>query len=220
MRWLGWIALAFFFASHAYAQDDGRAYAGALLGVSTLSADARSIVSGGEAATSLYKPENGLAVNAFAGYHVGSYFSVQANYIWNRNALRLVSVAVTPQGGGFFEQARRSRQHAFDLDGLLYFRARDSRIRPYLGTGLAVVRFSSEPVGHASGDLPAPGEITAMNIALRSHVGIDVTVSSRLGFRYSFSETLGGNPVSPHLTPAGERGLMNFQNLFGFLVRF
>jgi hypothetical protein len=39
-------------------------------------------------------------------------------------------------------------------------------------------------------------------------------------FRYSFSETISGNPISPSLTPPGERPLMNFQNLFGFVARF
>ena len=33
--------------------------------------------------------------------------------------------------------------------------------------------------------------------------------------RYSFSESLSGNPLSRRLTPMGERNLANFQNLFG-----
>ena len=39
-------------------------------------------------------------------------------------------------------------------------------------------------------------------------------------FRYSFSETITGNPISARLTPPGERNLANFQNLFGFVRRF
>lgn len=69
--------------------------------------------------------------------------------------------------------------------------------------------------------LSAPvGEISSTQAALRSHVGIDVVLSSRTAFRYSFSETIGGNPISPHLSPPGERGLANFQNLFGIVTRF
>ena len=75
---------------------------------------------------SLYKPENGLALNVFAGVHLAEYFSVQANWMWNRNDLTLVSSFVTPRGGGFYEQRRHSRQHAVVLDGLVYFRRRDS----------------------------------------------------------------------------------------------
>jgi hypothetical protein len=51
-------------------------------------------------------------------------------------------------------------------------------------------------------------------------VGIDLRVSPRMSFRYSFSETISANPISPSLTPPGKRGLMNFQNLFGFVAKF
>ena len=189
------------------AQDNRRVFAGALFGVSTLSADARSVTTPTDAAVSLYEPRNGAALNVFAGIHTAQYFSVQTNWMWNRNDLTLISLSTAPQGGVFSEQHRNSRQHAFVLDGLVYFRRLDSRIRPYLGTGLSVLRFSSEAIG-------------STRIGLRSHVGIDVTLSRELGFRYSFSETISGNPIGPSLTPPGQRGLMNFQNLFGFVSRF
>jgi hypothetical protein len=51
-------------------------------------------------------------------------------------------------------------------------------------------------------------------------VGIDIRLWRRVDFRYSFSETIGGNPIGPSLTPPGQRGLMNFQNLFGLIGRF
>jgi hypothetical protein len=41
-----------------------------------------------------------------------------------------------------------------------------------------------------------------------------------MSFRYSFSETIGGNPISPRLSPPGERNLANFENLFGVVARF
>jgi hypothetical protein len=203
------------------AAQASRVFAGALFGVSTLSADGRSVTTASDAAVSMYKPENGLALNLFSGVHLAQYFSVQGNWIWNRNDLALVSSFVTPQGGGFYEQRRRSRQHAVVVDGLVYFRRRDSRIRPYLGTGLSLLHFASdEPVGTlARGLAPPAGRIASTRIGVRSHVGIDVRLSPRVGFRYSFSETISGNPISPSLTPPARRGLANFQNLFGLVGR-
>lgn len=218
-----WFAAAFLLARPAAAQDAPRrpsAFGGALFGVSTLSADATASTAA-DAALSMYAPENGAAVTLFGGVHAFEYFSVQGNWIWNRNDLTLIS-AFTAAGGGFYEQPRSSRQHALVLDGLIYFRRRDSRLRPYLGTGLAIVRFVSDERGTARSQnlLPPAGTITSTKLALRSHVGIDVRLSRRLDFRYSFSETIGGNPISPLLTPPARRGLANFQNLFGFVARF
>jgi outer membrane protein W len=209
-------------AAPAAAQEDRRAFIGALIGVSTLSADGRSVTSAADATLSLYKPENGVAVNAFAGWHVTRFLSLQANYMWNRNDVALVSAFVTSGGGGFSEQQRHSAQHAGVADLLLYFRHRGSGIRPYLGTGLAVVRFSSHDVVRTvSSNFAAPtGPIQDTTVALRSHVGIDLRLLSGLVLRYSFSETIGGNPISPHLTPPGRRGLANFQNLFGLAAQF
>ena len=205
----------------AAAQEPPSLFAGGLFGVSTLSADGRSVTSGSDAALSLYDPDNGLALNGFAGIHLAQYFSIQANWMWNRNDITLVSSFSTPAGGGFYEQHRRSRQHAIVLDGLVYFRRRDSVIRPYLGTGLTLFHFSSDVVSSSpQGLAPPPGEISSTRVGLRSHVGIDVKLSRHVSFRYSFSETISSNPISPSLTPPGERALMNFQNLFGFLVQF
>jgi hypothetical protein len=54
----------------------------------------------------------------------------------------------------------------------------------------------------------------------RSHVGMDLRISPKLNFRYSFSEFIGKNDISKHLSPPAPRRLANFQNLFGFVVRF
>jgi outer membrane protein W len=206
----------------AAAQDEPRNFAGGLFGMAILSADARSVTDESDAAMSLYDPANGLAFNLFAGVHLAQYFSIQANWIWNRNDLTLFSSFVTPSGGGFYEQRRHSRQHAVVLDGLIYFRSLDSVVRPYLGTGLSVTHFSSGDVTSTSDrGLAGPaGEIASTRIGLRSHVGIDFRLSRRVSFRYSFSETISSNPIGPSLTPPGQRGLMNFQNLFGFVGRF
>jgi hypothetical protein len=203
-------------------QDEPRIFAGALYGVSALSADARSEITASTAAVSLYEPNNGPALNVFAGVDIAQYFSVQANWMWNSNDLTLLSSFTTPQTGAFYQQHRDSRQHAVVLDGLIYFRRMDSAIRPYLGTGLSVLHFSSDEIAvSAAQGLPPPSaRIASTRIGLRSHVGIDFKLSRRLSFRYSFSETISGNPISPSLTPQGSRGLMNFQNLFGFVGRF
>jgi hypothetical protein len=206
----------------AAAQQPSRLFAGGLFGVSTLSADGGSVTSGPDAALSLYKPENGIALNLFAGVHVAQYFSLQTNWIWNRNDVTLVSSFIVPSGGGFYEQRRHSDQHAVVLDGLVYFRRLDSAIRPYLGTGLALLHFSSaDVISVVVRGLEAPaGEIVSTRIALRSHVGIDVRLRRHLAFRYSFSETISSNPISRALTPPAPRGLANFQNLFGLVARF
>jgi hypothetical protein len=223
MRWMclvvcGVIAIA----EPTAAQEVRRGFAGGIVGVSTLSADGRSVTSAPDATISLYKPENGIAVNVFGGVHLSGFFSVQANYMWNRNDVTLVSSFLGPQGSGFYEQRRGSSQHVFVADTLLYFRRLGSAIRPYLGTGLAFVRFGSNEVRNAvSSNLDPPtGHITSTEIGIRSHVGIDLALSPRVSFRYSFSETISGNPISPHLMPEGKRGLANFQNLFGFVTHF
>ena len=167
-------------------------------------------------------PENGPAVNLFVGADIGRFFSVQANYVWNRNDLTLVSSESGSDGGSFYEQRRTSAQHAVVADALLYFRDTDSRVRPYLSSGVGVMRFSSEaePDPVASGLAPPLDELTSSRIALRVAVGIDLEMRPGWSFRYSFSETISGNPISSHLIPQGERGLANFQNLFGFVTRF
>src|SRR5262245_45804287 len=107
----------------AHAQDEPRSFAGGLLGALILSADGRAGTDASSAAAmSLYEPESGVALNVFAGTHLAQYFSVQADWIWNRNDLTLFSSFVEQQGGGFYEQRRESSQHAVVLDGLLYFR--------------------------------------------------------------------------------------------------
>lgn len=219
IRLLAVVAIGGVMATPLRAQ--GRVFAGVLAGVSTLSADARSVVSGSEVQVSLYKPENGAAVNVFAGYRLAEFFAVQANWIWNDNDLRLLSSVASPAGSAFYEQPRRSHQHVFDIDGLIYFRRSDSLLRPYLGTGFAIMRFTSEAEGTPTGELQPPGKVLrSTKFGLRSHVGIDVSLATHLAFRYSFSETITRNPISPSLMPPAERRLANFQNLFGLLYKF
>lgn len=209
--------LVLMIAAPSFAQDDRRVYAGAVFGVATLSADGRSITDAPSAMISLYKPENGPALNLFTGWHFSRFLTVQGNYVWNRNDVALLSSTLSPAGSGFYEQPRSSRQHSAVGDLLLYFRARGSGVRPYLSTGVALTRFTSTQIGPAveSGLMAPAGNITATNIGVRVAVGIDLAMG-RWAFRYSFSETISGNPISGALMPKGQRGLANFQNLFGF----
>lgn len=196
-------------------------YAGALAGIATLSADAGSLSTPQGLSLSAYSPENGAALNLFAGIHFRDHFSVQVNYIFNQNDLLLSST--TSASNTFYEQARSSSQHALIFDFLIYFRRRDSRIRPYLGTGTGLAHFSSDAARLVSfGGAPTlpPASFSSNRIVLRSHVGIDLRLTRKLDFRYSFSEMLGGNEISRHLSPPAPRRLANFQNLFGFVVRF
>ncbi len=198
-------------------------YAGALGGVATLSGDARSLLSPNSTAFSSYDPKNGGAVEVFVGRHFSDYFAVQGNYIWNGNGLTLTSATFnngTQQG---YQETRRSSQQSLIGDLLVYFRNRDSRLRPYLSVGTGLVHFTSsqERVEQALGVPVLPAQrFSANTIALHVPVGIDVRLGKSWAFRYSFSETLSKNPISDRLSPPGQHRLMNFQNLFGFTRRF
>lgn len=195
-------------------------YVGTLGGVATLSADAGSRSATPGLALSAYAPANGGALDIFAGADLSNYFSMQGDFIWNANDLRLSS---TSSNGNFYQEDRSSSQRAAIVSLLVYFRRRRSRIRPYLavGTGLAHLTSASERL-IASGGTPSlpPSTFSSTGVVLRTHVGIDVKLIRRLAFRYSFSETLSTDEISKQLSPPGPRGLANFQNLFGFVVRF
>jgi hypothetical protein len=215
------LAVIFLFGLAISAPAEITPYVGAIGGISTLSADAGSKLSPEGLSSSSYSPANGGALNVFAGVHLHDYFSLQANYIWNQNDLLLSSSS--SGSDTFYEEARTSSQQAFVLDFLLYFRRRSSRVRPYLGTGGGVIHLSSaEDHLLASGGTPVlpPASFTSNRPVFRSHVGIDLRLTERLDFRYSFSEMIGTNDISRHLSPPAPRRLANFQNLFGFVFRF
>ncbi|MGH9642036.1 MAG: hypothetical protein ACRD3Q_06380 [Terriglobales bacterium] len=196
-------------------------YVGALGGIATLSGDAGSQQGSQGLNLSSYAPANGGALDAFAGAHLHNYFSVQGDFIWNRNSLRLNSSSSGT--GAFYQEDRGSSQTAAIFSFLIYFRRRCSRIRPYLGTGTGVAHLSSTQeriVAMGGGPALPPAKFSSTGAVLRSHVGIDLTVARHLDFRYSFSETIGHNEISKNLSPPGSRHLANFQNLFGFVFRF
>lgn len=195
-------------------------YAGAMGGIATLSADAGSQRVAEGLNLSSYAPANGGALDVFAGADLHDYFSVQGDFIWNRNQLRLNSSSAT---GAFYQQDRGSTQKVAIFGVLIYFRRRRSRIRPYLGGGAGIAHLSSgaERLAGSQG-APAlpPAEFAWNGPVWRTHVGIDVRLCHKVDFRYSFSETIGHNEISKNLSPPAPRGLANFQNLFGFVARF
>ncbi len=195
-------------------------YAGAIGGIATLSADAwrRRVTQGLN--LSSYAPANGGALDLFAGADLHDYLSLQGDFIWNRNQLLLNSSSAS---GAFYQQDRGSSQEAAIFGVLIYFRRRCSRVRPYLAGGAGVAHLSSTAerlAGSGGATALPPAEFSWTGPVWRTHVGIDLRLIHRLAFRYSFSETIGHNEISNKLSPPGPRGLANFQNLFGFVVRF
>jgi len=181
------------------------------------------MISPASTALSSYDPKNGGAAEVLVGKHFSDYFALQGNYIWNGNELTLTSAAF---GNGMqqgYQETRHSSQQSLIGDFLVYFRNRDSRLRPYLSVGAGLVHFASsqDRVEQAFGTpaLP-PQRFSANMIALHVPVGIDVKLGKGWAFRFTFSETLSKNPISDRLTPPGQHHLMNFQNLFGFVRQF
>jgi len=198
-------------------------YAGILGGVSSLSGDARSIVNSDSSAFSSYDPKNGGDVSVLFGKHFSEYLSAQVSYTWNENEL---SLAAGSSGTGMqqaYQQTRSSSQQTAIGNVLVYFRQQKSRLRPYLSVGTGFMHFASkqETLQHVFG-VPAlpPQQFSANAIVLNVPVGIDVNLGKGWAFRYTFSETISGNPISERLSPPGLHTFKNFQNLFGFVRRF
>jgi hypothetical protein len=195
-------------------------YVGVLGGIATLSGDAGSQAAAQGLNLSSYAPANGGgAIDAFAGVHLHEHFGVQGNFIWNENDLQLNSASLS--SGTSYQEKRNSSQEAGVFDFLLYFRRRQSHIRPYLGTGVGVIHLSTTETSIIeSQGVPAlpPARFSYTGPVFRSHVGIDLRLTGKIDFRYSFSEFIGHNEISKHLSPPGSSALKNFQNLFGFVV--
>jgi len=218
-----------FFAACALAcgttalRAQGSNFAGAQTGISTLSADGRSIISGTSTSISLYKPENGRTLKAVAGRHLNNYLSVQASYGWNRNSLTLISSQSSQDRNTFYEQTRSATQHTAVAELMVYFRKKGRSVRPYLSAGGGAIHVTSGENtirGMIEEGIAAPGGFSSTKPAIRVAVGIDVFIKAGWAFRFSFDETIRRNPISEQLTPAGRRNLAHFQNLFGFVKTF
>jgi hypothetical protein len=212
-----------FFSWRAAVPARAQLYAGVLGGVSTLSGDSRSLLSSGSIAFSSYDPSNGGAVEGLIGRHFSDYFSAQASYIWNENELSLTAANSANGLQQGYQGTRSSSQQTVIGNLLVYFRARNSRLRPYLSVGTGFVHFAStqESLQQVLGTPVLPPQTFSANaIVLNVPVGMDVSLGRGWAFRYTFSETISKNPMSGRLSPPGQHSLMNFQNLFGFIRRF
>ena len=97
MRRLVWclaVAGVAFFATTrlVWAQEERRIFLGVVAGISTLSADASTLVTASTFSSSSYDPENGPGIEAYAGVHFSQYLSAQVEYSWERHDIRLSGI--------------------------------------------------------------------------------------------------------------------------------
>ena len=152
-------------------QAQGPNFAGAQTGISTLSADGRSIITAQSTSISLYKPENGPTFQGIFGRHLSNYLSVQATYGWNRNSLTLTASQASENHNAFYEQARSATQYAAVGELLLYFRKRGRSVRPYLSAGGGAIHITSsqKTIGSMLEEgISAPGGFSSTKPALRA----------------------------------------------------
>ncbi|MEP7364476.1 MAG: outer membrane beta-barrel protein [Acidobacteriota bacterium] len=203
----------------AASAEAGEFFAGAMGGVATISADARTVGTP-PAQFSAYKPQNGPSALAFGGRHFNNYFSAQLSYAWNRN--NLVFSGADVLSGASYEQPGQATLHTVVAEAMVYFRPAKSRVRPYLsaGPGVTVLRAAVGPL-LVRGTLPVPdGPVHSTRPSVRVAVGMDVRMGRNVWFRYSFCETIQRNPLSQALRPPAQRNLANFQNLWGVSWQF
>jgi hypothetical protein len=191
-------------------------------GIATLSGDANAVITPTSASTSSYDPSNGGAASAFIGAHIFNYISVQADYVWNRNDVVLVSSNSGAGATSFYRLPESVTQNGFLGNALLYFRKRESRIRPYLSEGVGAVlihnRLSAGGIVAGTPSLP-PASSDRASIALRTSVGLDLRFRDAWHFRYSFGETITRNTFGEQLSPPEHRIAKNFQSLFGIYFK-
>jgi len=215
-------ALALFLACCGIAAQ-AQNYFGALGGVASISGDASSSLGSGSSAFSSYDPSNGGALELLGGRHLSDYFTVQATYIWSANDMTVTGQTLMGGAQQGYRERRSSSQQSVFGNILVYFRNRNSRLRPYLSVGTGIVHLSSaqERVDQTLGGPALPIHSFSSNmIALNVPVGMDVSLGHGWAFRYTFSETISGNPIDDHLSPSGRHSFKNFLNLFGFTKSF
>jgi hypothetical protein len=180
-------------------------FAGGGPGLAQLSGGAASQGLGASsAAVSFYDAAAGPLVHGFGGMHLNNYLSVQGAYHWNRNGVTYTE-SITGPRPAFGERSVQVSQHQIGGDLLVYFRDTQSWVRPYLGVGFAVTQFTG---------------VSSTRAGLRAAAGLDVIHKSGWGFRYSFLETITGNPIGEAMRPPSGKKLMTFQNLFGVVKYF
>jgi len=198
-------------------------FSGATAGIATLTGDSATSINAARTGISLYQPANGPALQVFAGKHVREYFSFQAAYSFNRNNYNLTTLDQTASSENSFTQSRRLRQDALGVDGLIYFRPRSSRVRPYVSGGLGWIHLSSSlretQISKGNPTLPA-NTFSSNKPYWRTAVGMDIRLKPGWQFRYTFWETVSSNTLSSQLRPQGKSLFLNFLNQFGIVHEF
>jgi hypothetical protein len=219
--WL--MVLVFLLVSLSTKYVQAQVYAGALGGISTLSGDTSTLINFTSTEFSTYNPHNGLALSGLVGKHLSNVFTIQGEYVWNRNPLYLAGSASDSVSLTDYEETLHSSQQSLFGSVLVYFRNRKSWIRPYLSVGTGWVHlYSTEQsitLAQGSPQLP-PHSFGANMLGLRVPVGADVKLYDGWRLRYTFAETISRNPISHDLNPPGPHSLKNFQNLFGVIYQF
>lgn len=201
----------------------GQWFAGGSVGIATLTGDGNTVVNASRTSIALYKPQNGFAFQLLAGRHIREYFSVQANYGWNRNSVSFTGLNLVGGQEDSFEQQRTLSQNSGGVDGMIYFQPRTARFRPYVSGGAGLIRLDSVAqnllIRKGNPSLPAD-RFSATKPYWRTAVGLDVQLFPKWRFRYTFWETVTSNPLSSQLRPQGKALFLNFLNQFGFVREF
>jgi hypothetical protein len=119
-------------------------------------------------------------VQVVAGRHFSDYWTLQGDYVWKSNELSVTSGTLNGAQEGY-QETRSSSQQSVLAGLLVYFRKRDSRLRPYTvgrDRPRAFREFAgADPAGFWKPVLP-PSHFTSNMIALHVPVGIDVRLSN------------------------------------------
>jgi hypothetical protein len=129
---------------------------------------------------------NGGTVGGRAAYNFSKNFSLEANYNFLVNNVRLtISAGDGPVNAGFGD-----RIHSFAIDPVYNFMARGSRVRPYLTAGLGPDWFTPAKKARALRPLN-----TSAELAFNYGGGVKVHLNSHLGLRLDARGTFERNPA-------------------------
>ena len=232
-HWILLICLLTILFSPAAAQPT--TYVGAIGGIATLSADAGSRGTAQALSLSSYAPANGGALNVFAGVHHG-YRTDGLVPSDNNECVGVPSCVSTTLPATTVPALGRATATFQCPPAQPNLWNWDSAMHEYISVKMTAVDQSTvtvegtnaldRPVAYFVEEEQVTSDPTVLTLKSEhrpiytSHVGIDLRLARKLDFRYSFSEMIGHNEISKHLAPPAPRGLANFQNLFGFVVRF
>ena len=146
--------------------------------------------------TDAFKSElvNGGKMTARLTLDLTKHFSIEGEYAFSRNNLRITDLGGTPQEHGF-----GIRGHQVQVNILHFFTGSDSTIRPFLTTGVGLVRFS--PTDQAKAEALAmnfiedPAQISSVDkVGVTFGGGIEAHAISWLGLRFDVRDRITAYP--------------------------